>query len=137
MKGVIDPDYLKVDHGEGIEKTHTFDYSKNVNDLTLYDVGYIVHLFTDYLFYKVFEWQPEIYDDYNKTNKYLIQKYNIEIPAAIEQDVNYLDGKPKTFNTQQLDCFIDDVATFNISDMYNFLKEENERKNQPSNKIIE
>ncbi len=79
LQGVILPDMIQPKTGShyGIDSSHpglwpyldTHDMSDEQN------LGYFLHLLTDYYFYQKYlknmEWSPDIYEDYNKLNQEL------------------------------------------------------------------
>ena len=93
-----------------------YGYSTSKPDLNFYveshsmnddfNKGYFLHLITDYLFYNKyfanFDWTPEIYDDYDRLNKILIEKYKIKIPEKISNIVQFKDGELKVLDLDNL-----------------------------------
>lgn len=66
-----------------------------------YNKGYLLHLIIDYLFYNRFlnEFSEELYCDYNKLNKFLIERYHItDIPPEIQNYIGFENGKPVNSN---------------------------------------
>lgn len=65
----------------------SFLKDKNVNNS--FNRGYFLHLLTDYLFYNKYvdRMTKDMYNDYDITNKKLIDKYNVELPNEIKGSV--------------------------------------------------
>ena len=75
--------------------------------------GYYFHLYTDKRFYNEFlpkftkEFSREIYNDYDKINLALIERYNIEIPENVKDTVKFCEGETKIIPLSELFVFID------------------------------
>ncbi len=119
-KGIIAPDMI-----EDKSKSHYGDFSscpklnRFINEHGIsssYDEGYFLHLLTDYLFYNKFldRWDNVIYDDYNKLNYRLIQKYGIIVPDEVSETVNFIDGIPTLLDEEKLCTFIESVGKINV-----------------------
>ena len=87
----------------------------------MYICFHSLHLVTDYLFYtkflKNFEWTPDIYDDYDRLNRLLIERYQIEIPEEIRSVVQFKDGQLKVLEFDSICSFIEAVGKINISEL--------------------
>ena len=92
IKGTIFPDETK-----NKQKTH-YGKSPAYTDLkkfllqneikTSFQRGHFLHLITDYLFYNYYlnEFTRELlHSDYDKTNKDLIEKYDVKLPEQVKQ----------------------------------------------------
>lgn len=119
-KGIIEPDRAK-----DKSKSHYGPYSsqpdlnrfiKTNGISTNYEEGYFLHLVTDYLFYNKFlkRWDSNIYEDYDKLNARIVQKYGITIPEEIQKVVQFKDGKPSVLDEDELYKFINSVGKINI-----------------------
>ena len=84
--------------------------------------GYFLHLYSDYLMY--FKYLPDIYlyDDYDKTNKYIIEKYNVKLPKELSKYGNYVEGNPQHLTYDFLDKFIKEVTNKKIKDIIEQVK---------------
>lgn len=127
LKGVIAPDLV-----ENKEKTHFSKSSQNCNlesflSMHTLDKGYYsgwyLHLITDILFYKEYlgNWDNlegvssiKLYDDYDITNKYLIDMYNIEIAEEIKTDIYYKQGELTYIDKSTIVEFIEKVSSINL-----------------------
>lgn len=127
--GVIMPDYkkdhLQRDHIPFIQSrklTHCLDMNKKIEELTAFELGYFVHLITDHYFYKFFKDTGSLYDDYDLTNKQLVEKYNLKLPTIIKEDIVYKEGIPKVLKLEELCNFIEDMSNLNLKKEYKKFK---------------
>ena len=78
-----------------------------------YNRGYYFHLYTDRRFYNEFlprfitEFSREIYNDYDKINRAIIERYGVEIPENVKDAVKIIEGEPKILSLPCLFEFID------------------------------
>ena len=94
---------------------------------TEFDEGYLLHLITDFLFYKVFlddikdpfpdELRRALYDDYDILNGDIIEIYNIEVPEDVKGVVKRKQGKLTFLNKKAILKFINAVGRINIREM--------------------
>ena len=84
-----------------------------------YKEGYFLHLLTDYLFYNRFlsKWNCNIYNDYDKLNSRIKEKYKIIIPEEIEDVVQFKTGELEVLNEEKLYRFIDSVGRINVREI--------------------
>lgn len=119
-KGIIEPD-----RKEDKVKSHYGPYSSqpdlnafvSTNELTSsYEEGYFLHLVTDYLFYNklIKRWDATIYEDYDKLNEKIKNRYEIEIPKEIQEIVQFKTGKLSLLKEEELYKFIDAVGKINL-----------------------
>ena len=79
-----------------------------------------MHLVTDYLFYNYYLTsfsKPEIYDDYDMTNEFLISKYDVTLPKKIENQVFFKKGCPKFLNLNLACKLIDEISNYDLEDV--------------------
>lgn len=119
-KGIMAPDMA-----EDKSKSHYGPYSSQP-DLNLYlqtnpistsyQEGYFLHLVTDYLFYNKFltEWSSCIYEDYDKLNARIIQKYGMEVPEETQEVVQFKDGEISILSEEDLYRFINAVGKLDM-----------------------
>ena len=119
--GIIMPDLLpdksKSHYGKYSSSPGLNSYIAETNgNLNSYQEGYFLHLATDYLFYNKFlkAWNPVIYEDYDKLNFRIMQKYGISIPEEIKQIVKFKNGSLSFLNEDDLYNFINSVGKINI-----------------------
>ena len=95
---------------------------------TDYNKGFLLHLVTDFLFYKAYLkiWSKDIYNDYDVINKKIIEKYNLEIPVAVKDIVKFKEGKTKILSLEDAIKFIQKFKNINLEE---FLKSYNNSEN--------
>ena len=98
INGVIFPDSVKdkaiTHYGEKSSKSNLYEFLKDKNVNNSFNRGYFLHLLTDYLFYNKYvdRMTKDMYNDYDITNKKLIDKYNVELPNEIKGSVFFKEG---------------------------------------------
>lgn len=126
IKGCIMPDLLDKRTSHYGEATSNPDFQKFLNNNTLeseYNQGYLLHLISDYLFYNKYlnrfmeNFSEEIYNDYNKINRFLIEKYKIDVPKEIESIVGFEQGEPKILDKESICNFIDAVSQIDFTQL--------------------
>lgn len=130
LKGVIAPDLKDktISHfGEYSSCPNLNRFCKEVGLNSSYNRGYFLHLLTDDLFYNKFlkRFSEEIYHDYDKINKALIEKYDLKIPNEIKEKVKFEDGSTQILDLENICKFIDTVGNIEL-EAYIKLKEEKE-----------
>ena len=101
LEGVVAPDRtndnLKAHYGEKdlVESLKNFLEQNKEQLENDYIKGYFLHLFTDYIFYGKYFSRGHYYEDYDRTNKVIIEKYNVKVPKELEQFAKFVDGEPK------------------------------------------
>lgn len=130
LNGIIEPDQLpdnrKAHYGEKKEIKSLIHFLE-VNRENLTDdftKGYFLHLYADYLMYLKYFPDVPLYDDYDKTNHYIEEKYQIQLPMNLEKYGKYKEGEPKYLTYDFLDYFIDEVTNKKIEDRIKELKGE-------------
>lgn len=121
IDGVIYPDLVseksKTHYGKSPAYTSLSEFLKVNNIDTEFNKGHFLHIVTDYLFYNYYLEKlekPQIFDDYDYTNKFLIEKYNVILPDKVKDKVFFKEGEPKLL-TYQLACkVIDDISNLNL-----------------------
>ena len=83
--------------------------------------GYLLHLVTAYLFYNNYLefFSNDIYNDYDITNKELIDKYNVTILDIIEDKIFFKDGDTKVMSIDLAKKVIDEVSELNLEEIIN------------------
>lgn len=138
LKGSIEPDLYNGIVGNSREKIIThfgnrrdiqslYNLIKQKEDYLHEDFwkGYFLHLYADYLLYSKYFSDENLYDDYYKINKRLIEKYKIELPEMLKKYGRYFEGEPKYLTFDFLDNFIHEVTYKRIEDIIKELKGEN------------
>lgn len=123
IEGVIYPDSVQdksiTHYGEKSSKTHLKDFLNEHEIEECFEKGYFLHLITDYLFYNNFleYFSKEIYNDYDVSNKYLIEKYNVTIPEKIKKYVSFKEGNTKLFTLKSISEFIEKTSEYDIEEV--------------------
>lgn len=134
INGVIAPDLTKVKsethYGEKPSKTNIkkFLMSNNIN--TSYQKGFFLHLITDYLFYnKYLDYytKEQLHHEYDLLNDYLIEKYNVEIPEQVKNQVYSEQGVPKILTKQLVEKVIEEVSNINLEQVIKEVEEQPEK----------
>ena len=132
LQGVLAPDLFNDkyeshyhNYGEVCEGLNYLLKNCNFDINSDYGKGYFLHVLTDYIFYN-YDFKKEVYyvrshnlktfyHDYDCTNKFLIQKYNIKnIPKEAEKFSGHLDEEPIYLKFDKLENFIEFVASNSI-----------------------
>ncbi len=122
-KGLIAPDMTddspKAHYGKDSSQP---DFKKFLSDNKIFDEyteGYFLHLVTDNLFYNCLlkSWSTSIYEDYDRLNRIISQRYGIEIPEEIQDIVKFKNGKPEMLDEEEVAAFIDAVGKINIREL--------------------
>ena len=122
--GSIEPDFTddksKTHYGKSPAYTNLKNYLENNKINTDFDKGFFLHLITDYLFYNhylnEFE-KPQIYYDYDFTNKTLIEKYNIIVPDKIKDKIYFKNGTPKILSLDLAYKIIDETSNMTLEEI--------------------
>lgn len=108
-----------------------FFEDKNVDLQNDYWKGYFLHLLVDYYFGKKYFYEEmrkskenndKFYNDYDCTNKEVIEKYNIEIIEKIKKYMSCIKEKPKYLNINKVNKFIEDMANLNLEEQVEIIK---------------
>ena len=98
--------------------------------------GKFLHLITDYLFYnhylEVFS-KPEIYDDYDISNKILIEKYDVQLIDEVKDTVKFKSGNLKILSYPLLFKMIDEVSKLDLEEVKNEVMNNNNKWNNYKN----
>lgn len=140
--GAVSPDFSvdksKSHYGKSPAYTNLHNFLKNNNIDSDFKQGYFLHLVTDYLFYNYYAEnfkKPEIYDDYDFTNKFLINKYNVILLEEVKNKVFFKNGIPQIL-TLQLACkIIDEISSLNLEDIKTEINNNNPKWNYYKNII--
>ena len=123
-RGILAPDMeqdkSKSHYGSYSNKPDLNRYIELNRELDDFKEGYFLHLLTDYIFYNKFlqGWSADIYDDYNKLNRAIVQRYGIIVPKEVKDIVQYADGTPKILSEDRLYQFIETVGKINIRKLF-------------------
>ena len=124
INGVIEPDLTKIKsqthYGKSPAYTNLLEFLKDKKLENSFNKGYFLHLVTDYLFYNYYLTsfsKPQIYDDYDMTNKFLISKYNVILPKIVENQVFFKKGCPKFLNLDLACKIIDEISSYELEEI--------------------
>ena len=142
IKGAIAPDLTdkksETHYGKSPAYTNLNNFlMKNKLDSD-YMKGFFLHLIVDYLFYNKYLYKlekPQIYYDYDYTNKELIEKYNVKLLDCIKPYVCYKEGEPKILTIDLACCIIDEISELNIEQVQDEVKNNNSRWNYYKNLV--
>ena len=138
LEGSIAPDLTTK---EGKKETH---YGQSSAEVELrkylmsnsvesdYDKGYFLHLVTDYLFYNYYLNEirkPQIYEDYDVTNKTLIEKYKIDLPEKVKDKIFFKNGNPEILTVKLACKVIDEVSEYTLEEIAKEVIEGSDRWN--------
>ena len=136
IQGTISPDLTndksKTHYGKSSAYTNLNEFIKNNKVETDYEIGIFLHLITDYLFYNKYLEKiskTEIYEDYDKSNKELIEKYRIEIPKNIKDFIFFKEGNTKIFTIEMIEKLITEVSNLDLEKTKNEIIENNKKWN--------
>lgn len=121
--GTITPDFVKdkseTHYGPKSSKVNLRKYLEENEIISDFDKGYFLHLVTDYIFYNriIDTFSKDIYNDYDILNKYLIEKYEIEIPDRIKNEAHFKSGETKILSKEKADETIEVVSNFSLSNI--------------------
>lgn len=121
LRGTITPDMLQKPashYGDDTAKPRLDWYIDRNDMISEFNKGYFLHLITDYLFYNKylnnFEWEPDIYDDYDRLNKRLIEDFKVNIPDEISSVVQFKDEALKVLDYNSIKHFIEVVSNIDL-----------------------
>ena len=123
VRGIIEPDKttdkMKSHYGQKdlIGSLEKFLESNEKEIDSDYIKGYFMHLFTDYIFYAKYFNLTHYYEEYDVTNKTIIEKYKVKVPKELEQYAKFVEGEPKHLKYHLLYKLIDEVTENKIRDI--------------------
>lgn len=123
--GTMTPDFVKdkseTHYGPQSSQTSLRKYLESNEINSDFDKGYFLHLITDFIFYnKIIDTTSnDIYNDYDILNKYLIEKYKVEVPDRIKKCAQYKEGKTKILSKENADKAIDVSSSVNLEEVKN------------------
>lgn len=124
IEGVIFPDSVKdkslTHYGKGSSYSNLYEFLKDKDIDTSFNRGHFLHLLTDYLFYNRYidTFSKDIYNDYDLLNGKLIEKYDIQLPDKVKDNVFFIDeGELKILSMEIIDKLIYDISIMNIDEI--------------------
>lgn len=123
IRGTIAPDLLEKPqshYGKATSFPNLERFKSARVLMTSYDRGYFLHLKTDMLFYQELitpeKFSEAIYEDYNRMNRSLIQKYKLEIPEAIRKYVKFREDETVKLHEYMAVDFINTVGKLELEE---------------------
>ena len=150
LEGTIAPDYIfltnrdiskNITHygkwGDWTTNDQEIYFDKFLEDTNVdlqndYWKGYFLHLLADYYFGRKYfdeemrkakENNDKFYNDYDCTNKELIEKYNIKIIEKVKKYMSCIEEKSKYLKIDKVNKFIEDMANLNLDEQEKIIKE--------------
>ena len=140
--GSIAPDFesdkSKSHYGKSPAYTSLSNFLKTNIPTSDFEQGYFLHLVTDYLFYNYYVEnfrKPQIYDDYDFTNDFLIKKYDVILPKEAKDKVFFKDGVPQILTLPFACKFIDEISSLTLEEIMKEVNENNSKWNYYKNII--
>ena len=134
--GSIEPDFTtdrtKTHYGKSPAYTNLKEYLENNKIDDDFKQGYFLHLVTDYLFYNYYLNEirkPQIYEDYDVTNKTLIEKYKIDLPEKVKDKIFFKNGNPEILTVKLACKVIDEVSEYTLEEIAKEVIEGSDRWN--------
>lgn len=125
LKGSLAPDLLSTEDKKETHYTQTGSSDVNLKKFikenkinNSYIEGYFLHLIVDYLFYNEYfpNHDERLYNEYDITNKELIEKYSISIPDEIKDCVQFKEGKLEILDKEKLFKMISEISKKKLSE---------------------
>ena len=140
IEGSIHPDLTsnktKTHYGKSPAYTSLKDFLQKNQIDNDFNQGCFLHLVTDYLFYNYylerFE-KPQIYDDYDFTNKDLVAKYNVILPDKVKDKVFFKEGISKILTLELAYKIIDEISNLDLEEIEKEVRENNKKWNKYKN----
>lgn len=124
IMGNIQPDLIKdkskSHYGKSPAYTNLKEFLNNNNIDNSLNRGKFLHLIADYLFYNYYLDRISseiIHNDYDLTNKFLIEKYNVKLLNDIEQCVYFKEGTPDILTKELAIKVIDEVSNLDMDEV--------------------
>ena len=98
--------------------------------------GKFIHLITDYLFYNHYLdkfTKEELHNDYDLSNRKIIEKYNVKLLDEIKDNVFYKEGEMKILSFPLIFKVIDEISSLNLEDVKKEVLEDNTKWNYYKN----
>ena len=140
--GSISPDFTdnksQTHYGKSPAYTNLDSFLKSNEINSDFQQGYFLHLVTDYLFYNYYVEnfaKPQIYYDYDFTNEFLIQKYNVILPEQVKDKVFFKQGEPQILTLPFACKFIDEVSSLSLEEIKKQVEQNNPKWNYYKNLI--
>lgn len=128
IRGNVDPDLTNDKTSTHFGKSPTYTNLKEFllhNKLdNSFNKGRFLHLIADYLFYNYYlkdiprkESKEILHNDYDKTNKLLIEKYELEIIEEINKYIFFKEGVPEILKIDLAVKVVNEISSLNIEEV--------------------
>lgn len=121
IKGSVYPDLtnkkFETHYGKSPAFTNLKEFILKNEINTQLNKGKFLHLITDYLFYNYYlekMSKEHIYNDYDISNKNLIERYNVKLIKEIQDAVNFKDGEMQLLTYSLLYKMIDEISDLDL-----------------------
>lgn len=121
IKGNLQPDLIKDKSKSHYGKSPAYTNLKEfLNDNKIdnsLNKGMFLHLIADYLFYNHYlnKISSEIlHNDYDLTNEFLINKYDVKLPKNVDKYVYFKEGIPEILTKELAIKVIDEISNLDI-----------------------
>lgn len=142
IMGSVAPDFTsdksKTHYGKSPAYTNLKNFLLKNNIDTDYKKGFFLHLVTDYLFYNKYITKvekPQIYNDYDYTNKEIIEKYNVILPEEVKDKVFFKEGEAKILTLDLAYKVIEEISSLDLETISKEVIEEDKKWNTYKNII--
>lgn len=132
LKGSLAPDLLSTNDKKETHYTQSGSSDVNLRKFikenkinNCYMEGYFLHLIVDYLFYNQYfpNHDKRLYNEYDITNKELIEKYSINVPEEIKDCVQFKDGELEILDKEKLFKMISEISKKRLNDYKKEIKQ--------------
>lgn len=124
IKGTVEPDFTedktKTHYGKSPKYTNLKKFLDNNEIDNDYNKGIFLHLVTDYLFYNYYITKIAkggLYNDYDLTNREIVNKYNVKLLDSVKNKVFFKEGTPKILTLELAYKLIDEISSMNLEEI--------------------
>lgn len=121
QKGIVAPDFIddksKTHYGKSPRYTNLKKFLDNNKIDTDFNKGFFLHLITDYLFYNYYvtnTGKSVLYNDYDITNKSIMEKYNVTLLDSVKDKIFFKEGVPEILTLELSYKIIDEISNVNL-----------------------
>lgn len=123
VEGVIFPDSVKdkseTHYGIKSSVSNLYEFLKENKIDTSFKRGYFLHLLTDYLFYNryVDRMSKDMYNDYDILNGILIEKYDVNLPEKVKNQVFFKEGELVILSKELIIKLVDEISEMDLDEI--------------------
>ena len=136
LKGNILPDITSdkssTHYGKSPAYTSLKGFLDNNKIDNSFNRGHFLHLVTDYLFYNHYldrYIKKDMYHDYDVLNKYLIEKYKIDLPDIVKDKVFFIEDETKILTYELAIKIIDEISSKDLEKIADEVMNDEEKWN--------